>query len=104
MSQPSLLIACLAIGLVSCGGCSRIAAGQVPPNRPAAQRPGNLRDGDRLAVNRGPADGKPAPIVDVPVIPEGWPAYRVWNMREVTIDALGRIGAAAVPALVEVLV
>ena len=103
MNQPKLLIAFLAIGLAPFVGCGRIAAGQAPLDRPAVQRPGTLRDGDRRAVNRGPADGKSLPIVDVPRIPEGWPAYRAWTMREVTIDALGRIGAAAVPALVEVL-
>jgi HEAT repeat protein len=38
-----------------------------------------------------------------PQIPERWPQYREWSMREVSIDSLGRIGAAAIPALVDVL-
>src|SRR6185436_4883040 len=38
-----------------------------------------------------------------PQTPERWPQYREWTMREVSIDALSRIGTAAIPALVDAL-
>jgi hypothetical protein len=47
---------------------------------------------------------EPAPLISVrPLIPVSEPYIQVWTVKETASDALGRIGEAAVPALIEAL-
>jgi HEAT repeat protein len=94
MSRTNLSWMCITVVLLAVG-CNR--------GDESESADGDL--GKKRPVNRGAIEAQSQPLAEPyrPQIPERWPAYREWTMREVSIDSLGRIGAAAVPALVEVL-
>jgi hypothetical protein len=95
MKRCELYSAGIALALLLAAGCSRDDNGETADARPKPRRP----------VNREAVEADAQRIVEPrrPQIPERWPLYREWTMREISIDSLARIGAPAVPALVEVL-
>jgi hypothetical protein len=80
-------------------GCSKgPPTAEAPAAAPVAGEPGAAALPAPLAAAQ-----QPMAIVPHVTIEPRWPAFHELGMKEVTIDALARIGRDAVPALVQVL-
>ena len=110
MKQFNSHFAMLAAAALILAGCDRSAPDETADTggAPRTKQPVNRRaieadnavQRSRLAESLRAAEAQRS---ERPQIPERWPQYREWTMREVSIDALSRIGTAAIPALVDAL-
>lgn len=94
--ERSLLVACLVAGLASAGCAKKVgqtnAAGQAASTGSAAKT--STRQGPKVVSPIKRDEAARVRIVR---------AFRDWGVRETAADSLGRIGDAAVPALITAL-